>query len=621
MYLGSWTVDDHVTFSCNTHTPSSGAATDADAVPTYRIYEDETGAAITNGSMAKLDDANTVGFYSERVQLTAALGFEKGKTYTVYITATVGGVAGTMSHMLQIEAEVDANTVSTEVTADIVKISGDTAAADNLEATYDGTGYTNDSAPSTQEQVGRLTSGTAAINTVAESFTKSGAEPETNTYTSTFALDGVFHIVEDAAGATDAYYQFDVGGNGVPVSVTWQGYAQSQGDSYTIWAYNYGTTSYEQIGTITAVSGTTIIDETFALTNAHVGTGANIGKVRLRFLSSDGTAFATDRILCSYAVVTKSAGYADGAIWINTNASNTNTEDYVDGTADNPVSTWAAAKTLSASLGIKKFSIVNGSTITLDANSDNFTFVGHEWTLSLGNQSMANTYVEDATVSGTCSGTGIHFRDCTINTSSLTQADFVRCKFPGQTVTLLSADIYVMTDCGTGGGVSPPIFDFGAALGNSQIVLSNWSGGVEVANLNAAGADKVSIIGGGKLTIASTCAGGTIGIHGPCTIVDNVGGGFAGTINDDGRYDVGQINAEVSDVIKTDTISELPQGLPPATPALDEAIMYLYMHWRNETDTINNQHSIKNNAGTVIAKATISDDGVTFTKEKYASGP
>jgi len=441
-------------------------------------------------------------------------------------------------------AQCDVEVQCTNLASNLIQISGDTAAADNLESTYDGTGYTNDSAPSTQEQVGRLTSGTAAINTVAESFTKSGAEPETNTYTSTFAEDGVFHIVEDAAGATDAYYQFDVGGNGVPVSVTWQGYAQSQGDSYTIWAYNYGTTSYEQIGTISAVNGTTVVENTYALTNAHVGTGANIGKVRLRFLSADGTAFATDRILCSYAIVTKSAGYSDGAIWVNTNASNTNTEDYVDGTSDNPVSTWAAAKILSTSLGIKKFSIVNGSTITLDANSDNFTFVGHEWTLALGNRSISNTYVEDATVSGTCSGTGIHFRDCTINTCLLTQADFVRCKFPGQTVTLLSADVYVMTDCGTGGGVAPPTFDFGAALGNSQIVLSNWSGGAEVANLNAAGSDRVSIIGGGKLTIASTCAGGTIGIHGNVTITDNVIGGFVGTINDDGRYDVYQINKE-----------------------------------------------------------------------------
>ena len=198
------------------------------------------------------------------------------------------------------------------------------------------------------------------MNTVAESFTKSGAEPETNTYTSTYAADGTSHIVEDiiATGITDAYYQFDVGGNGIPVSIAWQGYAQGNTDTYAVYAYNYGTTTYEQIGEIAGANGTTIVDGLYSLTNAHVGTGANLGKVRFRFYSTDGSAFATDRVLCSYAIITKSAGYSDGAIWINTLNSNTNTEDYVDGTSDNPVSTWTAAKTLSTSMGIKKFHIL-----------------------------------------------------------------------------------------------------------------------------------------------------------------------------------------------------------------------------------------------------------------------
>lgn len=112
MYLGSWKIDDTLVFTCNTHTPSSGAATDADAVPTYRVYEDETTAAILTGSTTKLDDANTTGYYSEQITLSAANGLEKGKTYTIYISAAVGGVTGTMSHSFQIEAEVDANIVS-----------------------------------------------------------------------------------------------------------------------------------------------------------------------------------------------------------------------------------------------------------------------------------------------------------------------------------------------------------------------------------------------------------------------------------------------------------------------------------------------------------------------------
>lgn len=105
MYLGSWKIDDYLTFPANTHTPSTGAATDDDAVPAFRIYEDETGTAIATGSMAKLDDTNTTGFYSERIQLLAATGFEAGKTYTIYIESTVGTIIGTLSHSFQILAE------------------------------------------------------------------------------------------------------------------------------------------------------------------------------------------------------------------------------------------------------------------------------------------------------------------------------------------------------------------------------------------------------------------------------------------------------------------------------------------------------------------------------------
>ena len=40
---GPFYIDDLLTWTSNTHTVTTGAATDADSVPTYRIYEDETG--------------------------------------------------------------------------------------------------------------------------------------------------------------------------------------------------------------------------------------------------------------------------------------------------------------------------------------------------------------------------------------------------------------------------------------------------------------------------------------------------------------------------------------------------------------------------------------------------
>jgi len=126
-YLGSWSIDDYLTFTCNTHTPATGAATDADAVPAYRIYEDETAVPITTGDMAKLDDAGTTGFYSERIQLLAATGFEQGKCYTIYISAAVGGVTGTKDHSFQIEAEVNVSAVggTAQTAGDLADLVGD----------------------------------------------------------------------------------------------------------------------------------------------------------------------------------------------------------------------------------------------------------------------------------------------------------------------------------------------------------------------------------------------------------------------------------------------------------------------------------------------------------------
>jgi len=88
------TLGDNITFSVCTHDPDTAVLTDADAVPAYRVYEDETATAITTGNMAKLDDANTTGFYTETLAVTTANGYEAGKTYTIYITAAVGGDTG-----------------------------------------------------------------------------------------------------------------------------------------------------------------------------------------------------------------------------------------------------------------------------------------------------------------------------------------------------------------------------------------------------------------------------------------------------------------------------------------------------------------------------------------------
>jgi len=101
---GPFYIDDTMTFTVTTHRFDTGALTDADAVPPYRIYEDETGTAILTGNTAKLDDAGTTGFYSEQITLSAANGFEVGKSYAIYVTATVNSVVGGQSFNFKVIA-------------------------------------------------------------------------------------------------------------------------------------------------------------------------------------------------------------------------------------------------------------------------------------------------------------------------------------------------------------------------------------------------------------------------------------------------------------------------------------------------------------------------------------
>lgn len=135
---------------------STGAATDADATPTFAVYEESTDTDIgIGGNFTKR--TGLTGNYRASFTASTANGFEVGKWYTVVGSATVGSVAGKcicMSFRVTAAEAVagvpDVNityingttaTSGETVNANVVSISGDTDAADNLEAAYDGTGY------------------------------------------------------------------------------------------------------------------------------------------------------------------------------------------------------------------------------------------------------------------------------------------------------------------------------------------------------------------------------------------------------------------------------------------------------------------------------------------------
>jgi hypothetical protein len=82
------------------------------------------------------------------------------------------------------------------------------------------------------------------------------------------------------------------------------------------------------------------------------------------------------------------------------------------------------------------------------------------------------------------------------------------------------------------------------------------------------------------------------------------------------------VNAEVLDVLNTDTFAEPAQGAPGATITLAAKIGYLYKAWRNKSTQTSSTYSLyADDASTVDHKSTVSDDGTTFTRGEVATGP
>jgi hypothetical protein len=69
------------------------------------------------------------------------------------------------------------------------------------------------------------------------------------------------------------------------------------------------------------------------------------------------------------------------------------------------------------------------------------------------------------------------------------------------------------------------------------------------------------------------------------------------------------------------TLAELAQAAPSATPRPDQAMMLLYMALRNKLDVTATTKNVSNDAGTVIAKKALTDDGTTYSEAEMVTGP
>jgi hypothetical protein len=370
------------------------------------------------------------------------------------------------------------------------------------------------------------------ITGVTSGTTKVGTQ--TNTYAVTSPLDGVYHIMTHSGNAIDIVYQFLTGGGTSPVSLTWIGYLTSANDTITFRAWNHVGGAWEIIGSQIGTGGTTNVVKNLILYSRHRGTSAaELGKVYIRLDCTAMTApvLNTDQIYVSYAITSRSVGYANGAIWVDTNNGTAGTESFVNGVADLPVLTWADALTLAAALNLHKFYITNDSTITLSAASAGYDITGAGSTLALGGRDITGSFFREFTAvtgTGTSTGTPAVFRSCSLGAVNL-PTSFVELCALGATVTLGAASNYYFVDCFSAiPGAGTPTIDFNS-VGGASVVFRRWSGGLTVNNLTAGDVMSIDVVSGGTITLNG--ANATVVIRGTCNVVNNMTGGTVTTTN------------------------------------------------------------------------------------------
>jgi len=456
---------------------------------------------------------------------------------------------------------------------DVTYVSGDSTAADNLELQYDGTGITDDTFPATQAQMGQLAVGSAAISVQSESYTLTTGTQSSGTITDTETRNGTAHQHTDTAGAMDLYYQFDVTGAGVATEVETFGRINGAGDDLVMYAYDWGNTQWDAIGTFDGQGSSTDIQRTRSLLTRHTGTGANLGKVRVRFYAASGLTTATmhmDQIFTSYAVVSQTVGYANGMIWIDTVGGTAGTETYVNGTADNPVDSLADAVTIAGNLHMHNFYVTSDSSITLAANFQDSNMFGIGYTLDFAGYDCSGThfYHSSPTTGAVLSGSGhVDILDAIVGNTTVNDSHFTNCSFTG-TVTMgaVSSTLRVV-NCRSLLVDAPMIFDFGTTAAVShELSCSDFRNGIEIRNFNNTGTDTMTLSGMGVFTIAASCVGGTINVQGAWKITDNSGGAVT-LVYDDIHTEVDVLHADwinggrldlILDIIAADTTTDIP---------------------------------------------------------------
>jgi len=360
------------------------------------------------------------------------------------------------------------------------------------------------------------------------------------TFATTNTNPTTYHNIDDTGNNIDIVYYTNIGSDKQLISILWQGYLLGSNDVCNISLYDFVGAAWDiQYQIEGQASAGNIIEPAIRALSRHTGTGAEIGDVYVRFTcTAQSNPSLFNATLYSEVINTStSIGNSLGAIWIDTVNGVDGTDPAVNGKADNPCLTWANVLSLSATQNINKIGIFNGSVITLTGDTSNFTLFGDNWTLNLNGQIITDISIDGAlSITGTSTGTGVRFKNCDFGIATVPPGEYSGCGIE-DIITQSAAGDYVLISCYS--EIGSPIWDMGAAIGNTNLnMLDHRGGNLELRNIGATGTDIVNFTGMANLTLASSCTGGTIDIHGEIDLTDNSAGT---TVNIEATYNVGRI--------------------------------------------------------------------------------
>lgn len=146
----------------------------------------------------------------------------------------------------------------------------------------------------------------------------------------------------------------------------------------------------------------------------------------------------------------------------------------------------------------------------------------------------------------------------------------------------------------------------GAGFGATALGSGN---AIDVVSASGNG---ISIIGGGSAKSITLLTGSF-----PTYVKGSISGNIVGTIDSLATQAKADVNAEVKDVLETDTQAE-PTSPPASTASLKDKIAWLFTLGKNKrTQTTTTETVLADDGTTPIATSAKSDTGTTFTRGKF----